>query len=630
VLEALVENGGTGQQLSEKNGDRILPVYPWDTWLRQDLVVLDNVAASAMSLKERLKIARFVEAGGGLLLIGGWYTLDKGEFEGSLIEDLLPGETLQHHSLVRLDAAAPLSPGPDKVPGLDLGPLDFRERPYAKWGNNVLPRPGARTLMRVGDAPAVLASTHGKGRIIVLPLATSGQFPPGKLPYWEWSGWPRLLEECVRYLGTGCQEEVEEPSLVSDEDVETILFELDEMGEKDAVKALNRLRLHRRASSAREIARYVAEHEGMDPELVENLLDYALPYADETWLDIGKRMLQRMEQSMIRAGVTILLEGTEKPDLKELEPILKRLSIVDRAKLYARSVDPRHLPWLQSELAKAIEREEWCARERVSEKPSPHLMLDQGLPRLHHPFLAGAAFRCGDTGAAYEYARGVYLLFFYAWRERWIVESQSKTDWSDTPEMAIRKQRARVRGYKRLAMFRQEAENALDMLLEDLDRMEPAALRAMKEIDCHRAMPGVYRIFARLKPEDWAAVAPLIQTRYEPVRNTSLQFVLRHGGNEGQTQVSAALLKLADGGSAADVVYVLKHHTLLEPEQRLRLVMGALKEGGTEAYEAALRAAFLLPAQEKEQALKQAAERQDFFARRIRQSYGLAEDSTHR
>jgi len=34
-------------------------------------------------------------------------------------------------------------------------------------------------------------------------------------------------------------------------------------------------------------------------------------------------------------------------------------------------------------------------------------------------------------------------------------------------------------------------------------------------------------------------------------------------------------------------------------------------------------------AQEKEQALKQAAERQDSLARRIRESYGLTEGSDH-
>lgn len=624
VLESLVENGGTGQGLSEGDGDCIVPVQPWEVYQRQDVIILDNVAASAMSLLERLKILRCVEAGGGLLLIGGWYTLDKGEFEGSLLEEVLPAATLQHHSLVKLDAPVALERGPDSMPGLELAGLDFREAPRALWCNNVLPREGARILLKAGEQPALMASTFGKGRVVLIPLATSGVFPPGQTPYWEWSEWPALLERCLRWLASGYEEEAQEPSLISEEEVEKILWQLDELEGDAAVHALLKLQKHRREESAREIVRYLVAHEQMDPDLQEDLLEYAVEYADEGWADLPEKMFQRIEPSVLRAAVTILLKTQAKPDLGALKGVMNQLDLVDRAKLMARSGDSRYLPWLKEQLAAVIEQERFCETGRVSQKPLPHLMQDQGTPRLHHPFLAAAAFRCGGgPEAAYEYARGVYHLFLYAWRERWIMESKSKHEYNETPEESRRKQRALRHGVKRLAQFQKEANQAFEMLSEDFEKLKPEALRAMREIDCHKSMPGVYRLFARLRPEDWPLAAHLLETPYEPVRNLAMEFLLRHGGEEGSRRVSDALMALGRQPSAQNQVYALKRLGHVEAGRRLSLVLAALREGDSEAFEAALGAAQGLPPEEKAQAIEAAKARDDFFARRIREALGI-------
>lgn len=626
ILESLVENGGTSHGLGAGNGDCVVPVQPFETYLRQDVIILDNVAASAMSLRERLKILKFVEAGGGLLILGGWYTLDKGEFEGSFLEEALPVTTLQHHSLVKLDAPESLEMGPDTEAGLNLGSLDLSEKPQVIWCNNVLPKAGVKILMKAGEQPVVLSSTFGKGHVIVIPLATSGVFPAGKTPYWEWSEWPVLLFRCLDYLSTGYHSVSAEPSLISEEEVEKILFQIDELEGEAAVKALLSLKQNRRAESAREIARYLAQHEDIDPEIQEDLLDYVVEYADEGWADIAEKMFQRIEPSILRAAVTILLKGENKPDLNSLKAVLNQLDLVDRAKLIARSGDRSHLPELREQLATVLEREKFCEAERVSEKPRPHLALDQGTPRLHHPFLAAAAFRCGGgPDAAYQYARGVYHLFFYAWRERWIMESKSKGDWSDTPEESRRKQRAGRHGVRRMAQFQKEATEALEMLIEDFDKMKPEALQAMREIDCHKSMPGVYRLFARLKPEEWKLAAPLTDAPYEPVRNLAVQFILRHGGEDGRRQVSKGLARLSRTPPSRNMVYVLKRLKMLLEAERMPLVLQALRDGDADVYETALGVALLLPEEGKREALAVAAARDEFFARRIRQAYGIGE-----
>ncbi|MBI2191485.1 MAG: hypothetical protein HYU36_05825 [Planctomycetes bacterium] len=621
LQEALLENGGTLKELGADNPDCILPVPTPDALVRADVLILDDVPASAMSFETRLKILRYVEGGGGLLLLGGWYTLDKGQFEGSLLEDLLPCETLQHHTLVRLDAPAVLAPGPDEMPGLDLRSLDFDSEPRALWCNNVLPRAGAQVLMGAAEQPALVAGNFGRGRVLVIPLATSGEFPPGQKPYWQWNDWPVLLERCIRHLAGDFLRIDPLPRGIPDDEAEKLLLQLDELEGNAALQALQRLRLHRQPDTAREIARYVAQYELADPELQEEILDEVVAYADKTWSDVAEKLLQRIEPSLLRAGVAILLRSEKKPDLSVFQGILNQLEPSDRAKLYARSADPRHLPLWKAHLAGVLEREKFFEEERVSPRARPHLMRDQSQPRLEHPFAAAAAFRCGGgPDAAYEFARGVYHLFFYAWRERWIHEGKIlELVNSMASAQAIR--RAAAHGLRQRARFEKEADRALDLLLEDLEKLKPEALRAMLEIDCHKSMKAVYRIFARLRPADWALVAPLVRAPYEPVREVALQFVQRHGGEEGRRQVSEKLVQGAQSAKPAAHLFALKHLDGIVPEQRLAIIVQALRQGGAEVYEAALGRALALPETDQEQAISAAREREDFFARRIRRAW---------
>jgi hypothetical protein len=624
TLESLLENGGTNQGLSDRNGDYLSPAHPPDTFLRQDVVVLDNVPASGMSLQSRINTMRFVEAGGGLLLIGGWYTLDKGEFEGSLLEDVLPCQTLQWHSLVRLDAPSALQLGPDALP--EFKALNFGEEPHVAWCNNVLPRPGAQVILKVGDQPAGLAGTFGKGRVIVLPLATSGQFPPGKTPYWEWNDWPVLLEACLNHLAGDYHAVTSEPAAakIKEEEVEELLMKLDELEGEEAVKALRRLTLHEQPATALEIARYLAEHD-LDPAVQEELLEYVLPYAGKGWQAVGETMLKRISEPLLpKAGVAILLKATDKPDLDSMQEVIEKLDVLERAKLYAVARNPKSLAWLKQQLAAVLEKEHFFASKRPAKDAPPHLMREQGLWWVRHPFLAAAAFRCGGGPEfAYEYARGVYYLFFYAWRERWVIEGETSAGFDETEEARHLRMRRAARAPYRLAMFHREAASAFEMLLADFEKLKPEAMRAMKEIDCHKAMPAVYRLSARLKPGDWPLVTPLIDTAYEPVRNVAVQFVLRHGGEDGKKQVSEQLLALAKQPPPANAAYVLKRLNLIADNQRMPLLLDQLGTGEATAFEAALRAALTLPPERKLQAISAAQERQDFFARRIREAYGI-------
>jgi hypothetical protein len=364
----------------------------------------------------------------------------------------------------------------------------------------------------------------------------------------------------------------------------------------------------------------------MDPDLESELLEFGLGYAGEGWKEIGEKLIQRIEPYLLKAGVTILLKGKNKPDLEVLKPALKRLSVVDRAKLFARSGDPRHVPWASSQLKVVLEKLRFFDTERVSKAPKPHFMRNQGEFALQHTFLAAAAYRCGGGAEyAYEYARGVYRLFFYAWRERWILESESNHEWGETAAERIRKVRAHTRGVQRLAYFRKEAEAALIMLLEDFDAIKPQAILAMKEIDCHKSMPGVFRLFSKLKPEDWPLTVPLLQSNYEPIRNVAMGFVTRHGGDKAKQSISEALVILGKSKDVTAVLYALKHAGSIVQKERLPLILRSLKAGNAEVFERALGTALQLSAPDKESALNQAKSRKDFFARRILGSFKLGD-----
>ncbi|MBI2200941.1 MAG: hypothetical protein HYU43_03265, partial [Armatimonadetes bacterium] len=170
-----------------RGAESSMPDLPadFDTIRHLDALVLNNVPAVFMTLRQRYAMAKFVEAGGGLLVIGGEWSLDRGGFQNTLLGDLLP-----------VELPAPSPAGTTLYPdGLVLQPTDdLALRDRVDWSaeprifclHHVKPKPDAKILLTAGGQPLVVEGRSGKGRVIVFAGSTMGLVPPGRLAFWYW------------------------------------------------------------------------------------------------------------------------------------------------------------------------------------------------------------------------------------------------------------------------------------------------------------------------------------------------------------------------------------------------------------------------------------------------------------
>jgi hypothetical protein len=113
---------------------------------RPDLVILSDMPAARVPATTQKAIARHLEDGVGLLMVGGWGSFSGpfGGWRNTLIESLLPVRCLSRDDRTNFPGGALLLPAGDhpSIAGVPFDP------PAAICGvNRVLPRPGARVVL---------------------------------------------------------------------------------------------------------------------------------------------------------------------------------------------------------------------------------------------------------------------------------------------------------------------------------------------------------------------------------------------------------------------------------------------------------------------------------------------------
>jgi uncharacterized membrane protein len=143
-------------------------------------------------LPNRLHALRdYVEAGGGLVMIGGYMTFQgiegKAMYAGTAVEEALPVTLMRHDDRMEMphgavphvtDPTHPILAGvPEQWPAL-LG--------Y----NQVAAKPDAEVLARVGGDPLLVAGTLGKGRSVAFTSDCGPHWAPP--PFVTWEGYAKL------------------------------------------------------------------------------------------------------------------------------------------------------------------------------------------------------------------------------------------------------------------------------------------------------------------------------------------------------------------------------------------------------------------------------------------------------
>lgn len=184
--------------------------------LRQyDVVVLSDIGADSLLLHpdtfvrgqrtpNRLRlIADWVEAGGGFLMVGGYYSFQgiygAARYRGTPIETVLPVTMQAVDDRVEVpEGLVPAVVGKGDHPVLAGIGGDW---PYLLGFNEVTAKPGGTVLLEAGEGetpPLLAIGTHGSGRT----MAWTSDIGPHWLPeaFAAWPGYGRLWRQMFAWL----------------------------------------------------------------------------------------------------------------------------------------------------------------------------------------------------------------------------------------------------------------------------------------------------------------------------------------------------------------------------------------------------------------------------------------------
>jgi uncharacterized membrane protein len=156
------------------------------------LLLHPETFAKSRVLPNRLHALRdYVEAGGGLVMIGGYMTFQgiegKAMYAGTAVEAALPVTLMRHDDRMETPHGATphvSNPAHPIVEGLP-------ERWPALLGyNHVAAKPDAEVLARVGGDPLLVVGGFGRGRSVAFTSDCGPHWAPP--PFVEWDGYARL------------------------------------------------------------------------------------------------------------------------------------------------------------------------------------------------------------------------------------------------------------------------------------------------------------------------------------------------------------------------------------------------------------------------------------------------------
>jgi len=78
--------------------------------------------------------------------------------------------------------------------------VDLSAAPQVYWIHEARPKPSAKVVLKAGDRPLLVLGTRGKGRVAAFLGTPMGKAPEGKLPFWQWKGWDKLMRNTLIWL----------------------------------------------------------------------------------------------------------------------------------------------------------------------------------------------------------------------------------------------------------------------------------------------------------------------------------------------------------------------------------------------------------------------------------------------
>jgi uncharacterized membrane protein len=168
------------------------------------LVVLCDIDARALDTRSQAALREFVKAGGGLLVLGGYYAYGNGAYATSQFYEVLPVTCGPPFDFADYPTPGTLTIG-TLPPGLRL-PASLRELPGGLRFHRLTARPGASVVLRHEGQPALVAWQVEQGRVACFGGTALGHSPRPGAVFWESEDWPAFLTALMGWLASDRQE----------------------------------------------------------------------------------------------------------------------------------------------------------------------------------------------------------------------------------------------------------------------------------------------------------------------------------------------------------------------------------------------------------------------------------------
>jgi Putative glutamine amidotransferase len=130
-------------------------------------------------------ITKSVKQGAALLILGGMFTLNKGDFHNTPIAKILPVKLGSPWDLLDLKEPVKIS-------------NNLEGKPVVKYLHPLKLTAGAKVLASAGNHPFIVSGKYGKGKVIVCLGMPCGKFPAGEVPFWQWDKWPEFISNFTK------------------------------------------------------------------------------------------------------------------------------------------------------------------------------------------------------------------------------------------------------------------------------------------------------------------------------------------------------------------------------------------------------------------------------------------------
>lgn len=174
--------------------------YDYDKLLSYDCVILGGVSKSGLKPLGLEMMQDYLQAGGGLVVLGSHGAYGRSQLKGTKLADAFPVDFSSEISDLKMTGGKRVSMGPDTADFLKYSTLSDKATCY--FLHPATAKPGAKVLMQVDGQPFMVAGEYGpnKARIVCILGAPMGSPAAGQTPFWQEDDWCLMLRNAIWWV----------------------------------------------------------------------------------------------------------------------------------------------------------------------------------------------------------------------------------------------------------------------------------------------------------------------------------------------------------------------------------------------------------------------------------------------